>query len=95
MGTKNNPDPNDCYVRALPDEPLFTLLARDLDAPRTVEIWAEMRERGVCEGRYPTSDLAQVDKAYRDARKMRKWRDENDGKWRAPTPLLDTLETPQ
>lgn len=29
MGTKNNPGKFDCYDAALPDEPMFVLLARD------------------------------------------------------------------
>lgn len=40
--TKN--DPNGCFQRALPDEPLFTLLARDPDAPRLIRLWADKRE---------------------------------------------------
>lgn len=29
MGTKSNPTQFDCYANALPDEPMFILLARD------------------------------------------------------------------
>lgn len=43
MGTKNNPATNDCYSKALPDEPLFTLLARDPQAPALVRAWADAR----------------------------------------------------
>lgn len=42
MGTKLNPGPNDCYEKAAPDEPLFTLLARDPRAPVLVRTWATM-----------------------------------------------------
>lgn len=37
-------DPNDCYNRALSGEPLFTLLARDPQAPQLVRDWAIRRE---------------------------------------------------
>lgn len=43
MSTKQNPSPNDCYNRAEPDEPLFTLLARDPLAPGVVRLWAALR----------------------------------------------------
>jgi len=43
MGTKNNPGNFDCYANAAPDEPMFILLARDLQAPELVELWAQRR----------------------------------------------------
>lgn len=43
MGTKNNPGAFDCYAKAAPDEPLFTLLARDSLAPHLTQIWAMIR----------------------------------------------------
>lgn len=45
MGTKNNPGSFDCYANAEPDEPMFTLLARDPLAPGLVRIWAALRSR--------------------------------------------------
>ena len=44
MGTKNNPGRKDCHAMAEPDEPLFTLLARDKHAPTLVWLWAVLRE---------------------------------------------------
>lgn len=44
MGTKNQPGAFDCYEHALPDEPIFVLLARDRCAPEIVRVWATMRE---------------------------------------------------
>lgn len=41
MGTKNIPGKFDCYANALPDEPMFILLARDPKAPDSVQLWAE------------------------------------------------------
>lgn len=43
MGTKNNPGKFDCHTNALPDEPLFTLLARDPQAHALVRAWADAR----------------------------------------------------
>lgn len=40
MGTKLNPGRFDCYANALPDEPMFVLLARDPLAPQVVDAWA-------------------------------------------------------
>lgn len=42
MGTKNVPGAFDCYAKAEPDEPMFTLLARDPTAPALVRIWVAM-----------------------------------------------------
>lgn len=44
MATKNNPGKYDCHANAHPDEPLFTLLARDKHAPALVWLWAVLRE---------------------------------------------------
>lgn len=44
MGTKSNPGKFDCYEKAEPDEPRFTLLARDRHAPVLVALWAALRE---------------------------------------------------
>lgn len=43
MATKNNPGEFDCHAAADPDEPLFTLLARDRFAPHMVRMWAAAR----------------------------------------------------
>lgn len=43
MGTKNNPGPFDCYAKAHPDEPIFTLRAKDPLAPALVRLWAHVR----------------------------------------------------
>lgn len=42
MGTKNNPGQYDCYEKAMPDEPMFVLLARDPLAPILVNLWADL-----------------------------------------------------
>jgi hypothetical protein len=43
MGTKTNPGKYDCIAKAEPDEPMFTLLARDPVAAHLVSIWAKLR----------------------------------------------------
>jgi hypothetical protein len=82
MGSKNEPGQFDCYANALPDEPMFILLARDPWAPDLVEEWAVKRMRDIVLGARPKSDLPMVDEAQRCAANMRKWRKENDGAWR-------------
>jgi hypothetical protein len=82
MGTKNNPGKFDCYTNALPDEPMFVLLARDGDAPRLVMTWASGREADIEAGLRPESDKQLVEEARQCAGKMTQWRNENLGKWR-------------
>lgn len=82
MGTKENPGKFDCYDNALPDEPMFVLLARDPDAPFHVAEWAYRREHAINIGRRPESDRSMVAEALECAENMRRWRRENDGKWR-------------
>lgn len=43
MGTKRNPGEYDCYGKAEPDEPLFTLLGRDASSSYMVEIWRHVQ----------------------------------------------------
>jgi hypothetical protein len=67
VSTKNNPSLYDCYAKALPDEPMFILLARDPIAPDLIRQWAEQRlEEG--------EDREKVDEAFACADAMDKWR---------------------
>jgi hypothetical protein len=84
MATKNEPAKYDCYANALPDEPMFILLARDPSAPLLVERWAIERDAAILRGERPSSDMAMVSEAQDCARKMREWRKANDGAWRKP-----------
>jgi hypothetical protein len=68
MGTKNNPGQFDCHAAAAPDEPIFTLLARDRHAPTLVRLWALLRHR---EG----EDEEKVAEALECAAAMLAWRD--------------------
>lgn len=82
MGTKANPGKFDCYANAMPDEELFTLLARDPSFPKFVHEWADEREREIQMGRRPLDDTEMVNEAHVSAERARTWRLENDGKWR-------------
>jgi hypothetical protein len=89
MGTKNNPGPYDCYGKADPDEPLFTLRAKDPIAPFLVELWVATR-RGQWEktldilshasmseavlSRVSTDDYDKLSEAQNTAEAMRVWR---------------------
>lgn len=95
MGTKNNPNPNDCYAKALPDEPMFVLLARDLTAPELVRDWAEMREVEIEDGIRPAEDRAMVEEARQLSRDMEEWRVANDGAWRTLTNNGDAPVQPE
>jgi len=83
MGTKTNPGEYDCYKNALPDEPMFILLARDPLAPELVDEWAVRRMQEILLGTRPKSDIPMVDQAQRCATDMRLWRVRNAGAWRA------------
>lgn len=82
MGTKNNAGEFDCYANALPDEPMFILLARDPAAPDLVNDWADCRAAEICSGCRPKEDQAMVEEARKCATDMRLWRRRNDGAWR-------------
>lgn len=84
MGSKNEPGSFDCYHNALPDEPMFILLARDPSAPDLVDAWATERQRQINKGFRPASDQAMVDEAITCAANMRHWRVVNNGAWRTP-----------
>jgi hypothetical protein len=80
METKQNPNPNGCLARALPNEPFATFLARDPDAPAAFKAWAISR----CERLGLTRDDPEVDWAIQCIAGFTDWREKNDGKWRAP-----------
>lgn len=82
MSTKLHPSTNDCFDKALPDEPVFVLLGRDLAAPGTVRQWAYQRERAIVAGEKPEEDRAKVAEARALARTMEQWRANRDGAWR-------------
>lgn len=74
MGTKQNPGRFDCYDKAHADEPIFTLRAKDPNAPAIVEAWAANARMLIELGTRPPSDIAKVEEALDCARAMRIWR---------------------
>jgi hypothetical protein len=82
MGTKANEMINGCFAKAMDDEPMFVLLARDQQAPTRVRDWATRRKADISMGLKPETDMAMVDEAFECADRMEAWREENDGKWR-------------
>lgn len=83
MGTKLEELRHGCFARAMDDEPMFVLLARDPSAPRLVRQWAMEREADVKAGKRPATDLAVVEEAHGCADRMEAWRAQNDGAWRS------------
>lgn len=83
MGTKNTPGDFDCYANALPDEPMFVLLARDPHFRELVEEWGRRRALDIAAKLRPDSDSKMVAEAFECAVAGERWRAENDGKWRA------------
>jgi hypothetical protein len=75
MSTKSNPGAFRCYEAAMPDEHIFTILARDPAGPATLRFWADERERlGKTED---PDDIDRIDDARRDAELMADWRAAN------------------
>jgi hypothetical protein len=83
MATKNHPGAFDCYDHAEPDEPLFTLLARDRVAPELVRAWATARENILrasdvaCTPGEVMAELEQIAEARQCADSMESWREAN------------------
>lgn len=83
MSTKLKELRDGCFARAMDDEPMFVLLARDTRAAQHVRDWATQRRADISLGKKPATDMAQVEDAFRTADAMEAWREENDGAWRA------------
>ena len=101
MGTKNNPGQYDCYQKAAPDEPIFTMRAKDVSAPYFVEMWTYVRQgdfasaRGVLESLFADpavaaliGDCDKFNEALDVAEAMRDWRREGVEKEKAAHPLV-------
>jgi len=80
MSTKQNPGPSNCYANALPDEPMFILLARDPHAPESVIDWLTRRATAIGQDQRPISDTEKVAEACQVARDMATWRASNNGR---------------
>lgn len=96
MGTKNTPSLFDCYAKALPDEPMFHLLARDPAAPELIRIWVAIKTGNLEQALHFAGSAVslargnfkdfndQHQEAYNVAAEMEDWRKLNYGKWREP-----------
>lgn len=82
MGTKNDPGTYDCWAAALPDEPVFILLARDPNFAHHVNDWARRRLEAIVCGDRPNDDYAKVTEAQQTAVAGAWWRRDNNGIWR-------------
>jgi len=71
MGSKINPGAFDCYANALPDEPMFVLLARDVTAPHVIKKWIELRKALGLDTPEKHADALMV------AEDMRQWKIQN------------------
>lgn len=87
METKENLSPSGCFARALPGEPMFTLLARDEHAPETMRKWADLRARRWLETKNP-EDEESAAQALADAVAFEAWRTEHYVEWRGAEPSL-------
>lgn len=73
MPTKQHPGVFDCYAAALPDEPIFVILGRDIAGPATLGYWAQQRiALGKTDG---PDDLDRIKAAVAEATEMREWRE--------------------
>jgi hypothetical protein len=86
MSTRNHPSLFSCADRALPDEPVFELLARDPSFAKLVRAWADEREAAVLCGDRPASDMDQVNEARHCAVIGENWRREHLYAWRPTAP---------
>ena len=91
MGSKTQPGAFNCYQSALPDEPIFTLLARDPTAPDVIRTWSRQRRDDIFKGPdagafsdAQTDDLRKATEAEAVADEMTVWRRANEGVWRNP-----------
>jgi hypothetical protein len=87
MEIKDNLRPDGCFARALPNEPMSILLARDEHAPDTLRKWADLRARRWIETQDP-EDEASAAQAIMDADEFERWRSDHDGEWRGKPPTL-------
>lgn len=78
MGTKSEPSRHDGYAKAEPDEPVFTLLARDPMAPQLIRLWAAQRWS-------EHEDPSVVADARRIADAMEEWRKKHRPGTRPPS----------
>lgn len=87
MTTKQTATLDDCYNRAMPDEPYFTLLGRDPDAAEAVRYWVMLRQARIGRGEKPLDDTVGLAEALQCAADMVVWRSEATDPSKHSTPL--------
>lgn len=100
MGSKLNPGAFDCFKAAMPDEPMFVLLARDLSGPTMLRAWSTRRrgevltalDRGDITEEQAQEDLRKCQEADACADEMTIWRKRNAGNGSAPPAWHGNLE---
>jgi hypothetical protein len=79
VSTKTTPSPFDGLAKAEPDEPIFTLVGRDPDAPEAITHWVDTRRRRLLTGD-PVDpavlrlELVQLTEAEMVAFEFKRWR---------------------
>ena len=93
-----------CFYRALDDEPVFVLLARDPCAAEAVRWWVTLRQALIGKGEKPLEDHEKLADALRTAQAMVEWRSDatdpshfpNEPRWKVEhvpqRELVDALE---
>jgi hypothetical protein len=102
MGSKLKPGDYDAYNMALPDEPMFVLIARDPSAPNMLRIWSDTRrklvharaEAGDIDDAAFAEGLRKCSEADACADDMVIWRKVNEGRWREGSDLRPRLGDP-
>ena len=106
MASKLHPGEFDCYAAALPDEPLFILLARDKSAPAIIRGWVQERRTALLQERADNPELESdpifMERYHEDLNKCREaemcahdmqvWRNANDGVWREDSQRTKALD---
>lgn len=72
--TAEPPRPGFTIKEPMHGEPVFVLMARDLQAPRLIREWADQREERIVAGSAPLTDQAAVACARDIADAMEQWR---------------------
>lgn len=85
-----------CFYRALEDEPVFVLLARDPCAAETVRWWVTLRQALIGRGEKPLEDHETLASAMKDAASMVAWRSEaTDPSVHGQTPRWKSESVPE
>lgn len=70
VASKADPSPFEAFAKAEPDEPYFTLLGRDPEAPRLVREWASVSDDQPLEQRLEAERVADAMERWRLAKRQ-------------------------